>query len=157
TGRAVNVPGAGGALAFTPDGTRVVVGAKQWSTVPVDGGPLTPVTGTGFVPDTYAPRLDPFQRDVWFAGSRAYVVGRGGALVGAAPRKRAGAFGRSAPPSAARRPPSRGSQIRPQCPPDSFGPPVWGWERPGARWPAPPIFSSNRIAPIGRSMPKLVP
>jgi hypothetical protein len=84
TGRTVKVPGVGGALAFTPDGTRVVVGGRQWSTVPVDGGPLTPVTGEGWVPDPYAPRLEPFQRDIWFAGSRVYAVGRGGALFTAA-------------------------------------------------------------------------
>ena len=60
------------------------MGARQWSTVPVDGGPLTPVTGPGFVPDPDAPRLDPFQRDIWFAGSRVYAAGRGGALFTAA-------------------------------------------------------------------------
>jgi DNA-binding beta-propeller fold protein YncE len=84
TGGTVKVPGVGGALAFTPDGTRVVVGGRQWSTVSVDGGPLTPVTGAGWVPDPYAPRLEPFQRDIWFAGSRVYAVGRGGALFTAA-------------------------------------------------------------------------
>jgi hypothetical protein len=80
TGRTVKVAGAGAPLAFTPDGTRVVAAARQWATVPVDGGPLTPVTGAGFVPDPFAPRLDPFQRDIWFAGSRVYAVARGGAL-----------------------------------------------------------------------------
>jgi hypothetical protein len=84
TGGTVKVPGVGGALAFTPDGTRVVVGGRQWSTVSVDGGPLTPVTGAGWAPDPYAPRLEPFQRDIWFAGSRVYAVGRGGALFTAA-------------------------------------------------------------------------
>jgi hypothetical protein len=84
TGRTVKVPGAGGPLAFTPDGTRVVAGGRQWSIVPVGGGPLTPVTGAGFVPDPSAPQLQPFQRDIWFAGSRVYAVGRGGALFTAA-------------------------------------------------------------------------
>jgi len=40
---------------------------------------------------------------------------------------------------------------------DSFVPPVSGYERPSARWIVPPIFSSNRIVPIARSMPKFVP
>ena len=39
----------------------------------------------------------------------------------------------------------------------SFVPPVSGYERPTAKWTVPPIFSSNRIAPIGRSIPRFVP
>ena len=40
---------------------------------------------------------------------------------------------------------------------DSLTPPVSGYERPTARCTVPPIFSSNRIVPTGRSMPKFVP
>ena len=47
--------------------------------------------------------------------------------------------------------------MRSQCSADSFLPPVSGYERPSARWTVPPIFSSKRIVPIGRSMPKFVP
>ena len=60
-------------------------------------------------------------------------------------------------PSAVSRPPRRRSQIMSQWTADSLMPPVSGYERPTARWTVPPIFSSNRIAPTGRSMPKLVP
>ena len=60
-------------------------------------------------------------------------------------------------PSAVRRPPGRRSQMRSQCSADSFLPPVSGYERPSARWTVPPIFSSNSVAPIARSMPKFVP
>ena len=40
---------------------------------------------------------------------------------------------------------------------DSFVPPVSGYDRPTARCTVPPIFSSSRIIPTGRSMPKFVP
>src|SRR6266545_4568264 len=60
-------------------------------------------------------------------------------------------------PSALRRPPSRRSQMRSQCSAERFLPPVSGYERPRARWTVPPIFSSKRIVPVGRTMPKFVP
>ena len=40
---------------------------------------------------------------------------------------------------------------------DVLVPPVSGYDEPTARWTVPPIFSSKRIAPTGRSMPKFVP
>ena len=60
-------------------------------------------------------------------------------------------------PSAVSVPPARRSQIRSQWTARAFLPPVSGYERPSARWTVPPIFSSNRIVPVGRSMPKFVP
>ncbi len=84
TGATVKLANALGPLAFTPDGARLVYGTYRWSSVPVTGGAPTPVTGPGFAPDPFAPRQEPFQRDVWFAGQRAYVIGAGGALFTAA-------------------------------------------------------------------------